>query len=180
MKYSLLNKLKSKCTLTKSKSPCKQYENEPWFKSSFNREQTDKFLKPTEIGTFVVRKSESTPNSFALSVKVPKYMNMAEISHYLIVQSKEGFCIKGLSKHFDDLKSLITHCSYMRDMIPIMLNLDFYKSESEISDTSVKKSQFLYYFSTSTTSLGSTVSSTSDFFEDFSDMGSTSSLNLCE
>ncbi len=87
-----------------------------------------------EIGVFLVRKSESIKECFVLSIKVAKYLNSNEISHYLIEKTKHGFNIKGYTKVFQDIESLITHCSFMRDMLPIILNLEYFKKEITLSE----------------------------------------------
>ena len=181
MKQSVLQKLKSKCKLAQKitsrifDTQNDAYDNEPWYKQEFTRDQTETFLRLKEIGVFVIRKSETNVNCHVLSVRVPKYINSAEVSHYLLVKSSEGFCIRGLDKHFENLRALITHCSFMRDMIPVTLNVDFYRERTVRCD--VKKDNFMMIFK-STTSLGSTTSSTSDFSEEFEFDLSTSSLNF--
>ena len=178
MKYSVIQKLKAKYKLIKSTVNFAN-SDELWYKPQFTREQAEEYLRTKQIGIFVVRKSETNKSCHVLSVKVPKYLNIAQVSHYLIMQSKVGYAIKGLNKQFEDIRSLITHCSYMRDMIPIMLNLDYYRSQTETEIN--KKKTNLFYYLTSTSSLGSTTSSTSDFSEDLNlDFSSMSSLNLCE
>lgn len=181
MKYSVIQKLKSKYNLVKLLKSNQNRDSKTidlWYKEKFTRQQADNYLQLKEIGVFIVRKSETNKNCHVLSVRVPKYINAAEISHYLILRSKNGYCIKGLDKHFDNLKSLITHCSIMRDMIPILLNLKYYNQLAGVDEYNKNKNNFMYYF-TSTTSLGSTISSTSDFSEDFElDLSTSSSINL--
>lgn len=157
MKQSFIQKLKLK--FKNEPTINTQEENMPiWFVDNMTREQAELLLMSKEIGLFVVRKSETLSGCYVLSVKVPKYINAAQISHYLIVKSKKGFCIKGsMHKEFQDIKSLVTHCSFMRDLIPICLNLDYY------NDNKRKFNEFIYYFN-STTSLDSISSS------DFSDL----------
>ena len=69
------------------------------------------------------------------------------------MKSAEGFVIRGQKKKFNDLISLVTHCSVMRDMLPVLLNLDFYRNESE-----KKKINEYFYYSTSAGSTSSTSS----------------------
>ena len=131
-----------------------------WYKCNFNRNQAENFLADTDIGTFVMRKSETIQDCLCLSVKVPKYINVTEISHYLIVQSKSTrnhntYSVRGYSKEFSDLDSLVTHCSVMRDILPVTLNLDFYREKSNHYEN--KRNDFFYY-SSSSSSLTSTES----------------------
>lgn len=124
-----------------------------------------------EIGVFVVRKSETQSDSFVLSVRVPKYLNPREVSHYLIVSNaaQDSFCVRGFQKEFSDLKSLVTHCSLMRDILPVMLNLDYYNNESSrrhVVQQERRENDLIYCFfsspSTSTSSLTSIISSQSE------------------
>ena len=140
------------------------YEQEQWYKLSYNREQAEIFLYSKDIGTFVIRKSETIQDSHVLSVKVPKYINPSEISHYLITKSKSTsfqskkssskmvFMVRGYAKEFPDLKSLVTHCSFMRDIIPVTLSLDFYRNNVQKKHEQMRNS---FYFSSSTSSLTS-------------------------
>jgi hypothetical protein len=146
MKQSVIQILKSKLKTSNT-----DVINSEWYKEYFNREQAENFLTTKEIGVFVIRRSETIKDSYVLSVRVPKYQNSHEISHYLIVKSKKGYSIRGSSlKEFPDLTSLVTHCSLMRDVLPVMLNLDHYRGE----DKSKRANDFFYY-SSSTSSLSS-------------------------
>ncbi len=124
-----------------------------WFKSNFNREEAEDYLRDKEIGVFVIRESETILDCYVLSVKCSKYIHYTgknEISNYIIVKSNDGFIIRGNQKRFNDLISLVTHCSVMRDMLPVLLNLDFYRNEFEM-----KKINDSFYYSTSTVSTSS-------------------------
>lgn len=156
MKQSFIQKLKIKFKTEQTDNiQCQNVPN--WYVDHMTREQAENLLITKEIGLFVVRRSETISGSYVLSVKVPKYINPTQVSHYLIIKTKKGFCVKGsVHKEFQDIKSLVTHCSFMRDLIPICLNLDYY------NDNKRKFNEFIYYFN-STTSLDSISSSQSDF-----------------
>ncbi|CAF0797834.1 unnamed protein product [Brachionus calyciflorus] len=158
MKQSVLQKLKSKFKTSNLVEVEKVNEPMPaWFNEKISREQAEELLMQHQIGLFIVRKSESMTGCYVLSVKVPKFINSNEVSHYLIVRSKKGYCVRGaMHKEFQDIKSLVTHCSFMRDLIPICLNLDYYNENKR------KYNEFIYYFN-STTSLNSLSSAHSDF-----------------
>lgn len=161
MKQSVIQKLRNKFRSASNQHQVETIDetcSNLWFKASLNREQAEAYILPNEIGTFVIRKSESILDCHVLSVKVPKYVNITEISHYLIVKSKRGYSVRGFSKEFNDLKSLVTHCAFMRDMLPVLLNLDFYKSQLKQNEF---KSNDFFYYSSSTSSLASTMSSSS-------------------
>jgi hypothetical protein len=152
---------------------CMQAE---WYKPLYNRAQSEEWLKSKEIGVFLIRTSESYQHTHVLSLKVPKYMNPAEIAHYLLVRDEKTntYCVNGFNyKQFSDLSSLVTHCSLMRDILPVMLNLQFYQLDQVSSNG--RECDFIYYFTstttsttTSTSSLTSTISSESNF-SDLSD-----------
>lgn len=174
MKQSVLQKLKSKFrqSSTISSTNCEEDQrvkeieiNNLWLRENLSREEAENILLKKEIGFFLVRKSETVQQNFVLSVRVPKFINMNLVAHYLIVKSKSGYCLRGFeSKEFSDLKSLVTHCSYLRDMLPIQINLEYYNEREK------KRNEFIYYFNTkSTSSLSSVVSVQSDF-SDLSDL----------
>jgi hypothetical protein len=167
MKPTLFQKLRSAFKTSSSQSlNTKETTTPQWYKSDYNREQAENYLLAHEIGTFVIRKSETIQDCHVLSVKVPKYINASEISHYLIVKSKSTslsslhqakkssksvYSVRGYNKEFSDLKSLVTHCSFMRDIIPVTLNLEFYRERAE-QQAGHRHNDFFYY-SSSTSSL---------------------------
>ena len=104
---------------------------------------------------FLVRKSESMQNCYVLSVKVPKYINHSFIAHYLIDKSRGAYYIRGSLEKFTSLESLINHCSEQRDILPIILNYDYYEQKQELVNqlSHVRTNEFLYYSSGS--SIGS-------------------------
>ena len=174
MKISVLQKLKSKWQTTRSNQNVKQStqtiknvhssaESAIWLKSSYTRDEATRYLVDKEVGVFIIRQSETISDCYVLSVKVAKYINATEISHYIIVKSQDAlFTIRGFTKEFSDLKSLVTHCSFIRDMLPILLNLNYYRKEIILYE---KKLNDLCYFSTSKSSLTSTNSMDSLFSE---------------
>jgi len=177
MKPTLFQKLRSAFKTSSSQSlNAKDNATPQWYKSDYNREQAENYLLEHEIGTFVIRKSETIQECHVLSVKVPKYVNVSEISHYLIVKSKSTslsslhqakskssksvYSVRGYNKEFSDLKSLVTHCSFMRDIIPVTLNLEFYRERAE-QQANHRHNDFFYY-SSSASSLTASESSDSD------------------
>ena len=123
-----------------------------WYAPELTREEAEIYLLEKEVGVFIVRKSESRANCFVLSVKVAKYLNSNEISHYLIHQVGNTFELKGHQKHFHDLKSLVTHCSVIRDMLPVLLNLKFFEDGYQQHFNEDKSDNYMFY-SSSTSSL---------------------------
>ncbi|XP_077998043.1 uncharacterized protein LOC144451139 isoform X2 [Glandiceps talaboti] len=56
----------------------------PWFQAGIPREIAMEILQQEEIGAFVVRDSKSHTGSYALSLRVPKEVNVSGIANYLI------------------------------------------------------------------------------------------------
>jgi hypothetical protein len=107
-------------------------------------------------------------------------MNQNGISHYLIIESKEGFCIRGHDhKGFTDLKSLVTHCSVMRDILPVVLDIDHYNTNKTNANKTNNYSSLSPKRYNSGSSIGSSISSGSDDFADLNSLvDSNSSLIL--
>jgi hypothetical protein len=127
-------------------------------------------MRHQQVGVFLVRKSETVRQAYVLSVRVPRYVNKTEVSHYLIeTTAKSGLRIKGSVREFNDMASLITHCSLVRGELPVLLNVDFYNQEKK-TQTSLAKMRDLLYFS-SQSSLNSDQSIQVSFVNDdvFSD-----------
>lgn len=93
------------------------------------RKEAELYLSNKSIGVFIIRKSESRKNYYVVSLKVPKYINQSEISHFLIEKTKNFYKIIGTDKQFTNLTKLITHCSLVRDLLPITLNLRYYQQQ---------------------------------------------------
>ena len=137
-----------------------------WFMPGLTRQETEFHLISKKIGAFVIRQSESKVNNYVLSVKVAKFINPTEISHYLVIKTANNtFRLKGFNKEFADLSSLVTHCSVIRDMLPILLDLNHYR---QIAQPVYNKEDNYMIYSSSSSSLIS-----------FSSVGSFSSNNSC-
>ncbi|KAI9555511.1 hypothetical protein GHT06_018026 [Daphnia sinensis] len=95
----------------------------PWFQAGIPREISLEILQQEPVGSFLVRESTSKPGCYALSVRVPKECQKPSIAHYLITQTNRGFKIKGFTKEFPSLTSLIVHHSVMQELLPCPLLL---------------------------------------------------------
>ena len=74
-----------------SLSPEEEHVGAPWYQASVPRELSLELLDQEEVGSFIVRDSNSHPGCYALSVKVPGTEDeSASISHYLIVKTAQG------------------------------------------------------------------------------------------
>lgn len=100
----------------------------PWFQAGIPREIALEVLGQEPVGSFMVRKSTSKPGCFALSLRVPRSLQPTGISHYLIMHTNRGYKIKGFTKEFGTLTSLITHHSVMPELLPCPLSLSRYNS----------------------------------------------------
>lgn len=93
-----------------------------------------------DIGSFLIRFSNSCKNCFALSIRVPYFANTSGVAHYLIIRNQNGYKLKGVDKEFKTLRSLVTHYSVMQEILPVTLNI--YSSTTHN-----------YYMTTNTTTL---------------------------
>lgn len=111
----------------------------PWFQAGIPREISLEILQQEPVGSFLVRHSTSKPGCYALSLRVPKDYQATNIAHYLIVQTNQGFKIKGFTKEFPSLTSLIVHHSVMPELLPCPLRLnrpstDYLESNSKANN----------------------------------------------
>ncbi|XP_034949403.1 tensin-1-like isoform X2 [Chelonus insularis] len=98
----------------------------PWFQAGIPREITLEVLSQEPEGAFMVRESTSKPGCYALSLRVPREFQPSGIAHYLIMRTNKGYKIKGFTKEFTTLTSLITHHSVMPELLPCPLSLSRY------------------------------------------------------
>ncbi|CAH0553144.1 unnamed protein product [Brassicogethes aeneus] len=98
----------------------------PWYQAGIPREIALEILSHEPNGAFMVRESTSKPGCFALSLRVPRSFQPSGIAHYLIVRANKGYKIKGFTKEFNSLTSLITHHSVMPELLPCPLSLSRY------------------------------------------------------
>ncbi|XP_046405724.1 tensin-1-like [Ischnura elegans] len=108
----------------------------PWFQAGIPREITLEVLGQEPVGAFMVRESTSKPGCYALSLRVPKDFQQSGIAHYLIMRTNKGYKIKGFTKEFSSLTSLITHHSVMPELLPCPLSLSRYNPSFINSDSS--------------------------------------------
>lgn len=107
----------------------------PWFQAGIPREIALEILGQEPVGAFMVRESTSKPGCFALSLRVPRNFQPTGIAHYLIVRTNKGYKIKGFTKEFTTLTSLITHHSVMPELLPCPLSLSRYNPSFVRSDS---------------------------------------------
>ncbi|KAA0203546.1 hypothetical protein HAZT_HAZT008854 [Hyalella azteca] len=93
------------------------------FQAGIPREIALEVLGQEPLGAFLVRESSSKPGCYALSLRVPTDFASTGIAHYLIVKTSRGYRIKGFTKEFPTLRTLITHHSVMPELLPVPLLL---------------------------------------------------------
>ncbi|CAG2106242.1 unnamed protein product, partial [Medioppia subpectinata] len=95
-----------------------------WFYGSTQRDNATKMLDNCPIGSFIVRRSTTQQNCFALTLRVPNDYHLTGIAHYLIVMTeRQTFKIKGFSKEFQSIECLVIHHSIMKELLPCPLLL---------------------------------------------------------
>ncbi|XP_053679490.1 uncharacterized protein LOC128730467 [Anopheles nili] len=94
---------------------------ESWYHEDLPRNLSLELLMDKQPGSFLVRKSATQPDCYALSLRVPPGSG-PRIAHYLIVRTAaNGFRIKGFQKEFSSLRALIVHHSVMPEALPVPL-----------------------------------------------------------
>ncbi|XP_049536301.1 uncharacterized protein LOC125951478 [Anopheles darlingi] len=94
---------------------------ECWYHENLPRNLSLELLTDKQPGHFLVRKSTTQPDCYALSLRVPPGTG-TRIAHYLIVRTAtDGYKIKGFQKEFSSLRGLIVHHSVMPEALPIPL-----------------------------------------------------------
>uniref|UniRef100_A0A182YQ15 SH2 domain-containing protein n=2 Tax=Anopheles stephensi TaxID=30069 RepID=A0A182YQ15_ANOST len=95
--------------------------DECWYHENLPRSLSLQLLIDKPPGSFLVRKSTSQPDCYALSLRVPPGSG-PRIAHYLIVRTAtDGYKIKGFQKEFSSLRALIVHHSVMPEALPVPL-----------------------------------------------------------
>lgn len=91
-----------------------------WYQSGLLGKFSLEMLKHQSPGSFIIHKSSHKSSNFILSLRVPS-KSSNKVSHYLILQSKKGYRIKGEAKFFPTIASLVTHHSVMSEQLPVTL-----------------------------------------------------------
>ncbi|XP_058449703.1 uncharacterized protein LOC131429535 [Malaya genurostris] len=96
--------------------------NESWYHENLPRDLSLELLTNKTPGQFIVRKSTTQQDCYALSLRVPP--PGPKIAHYLIVRTaNDGYQIKGFHKEFTSLRALIVHHSVMPESLPVPLDV---------------------------------------------------------
>jgi len=134
--------LNHKLTVTIFEEEAEQLRQAPWFQAGIPREIALEVLRNEPIGSFIVRESTTKSGCFALSMRVPREFQPMGITHYLILRTGRGYKIKGFTKEFQSLVSLITHHSVMPELLPCPLSLHRHH-RSKYSRRRVNSSDFV-------------------------------------
>ncbi|CAF1533937.1 unnamed protein product [Rotaria sp. Silwood1] len=95
-----------------------------WYQEGLPRHICEEYLNDNTkpIGSFIIRHSYTyVEYPFVISIKT----NLSSIEHYLIERTidNDGYRLKGSSKTFDNLSTLVLHHTIMPDILPITLVL---------------------------------------------------------
>eukprot|EP00095_Tigriopus_kingsejongensis_P009308 maker-scaffold320_size207635-snap-gene-0.9 protein:Tk09308 transcript:maker-scaffold320_size207635-snap-gene-0.9-mRNA-1 annotation:"hypothetical protein DAPPUDRAFT_309534" len=97
--------------------PSDLLKHSAWYQPGLSRDISVEILSSEPVGSFLVRCSETRPDAFALSLRVPN----GSVIHYLIISNQGGWRIKGSNKAFTSLSTLIIHHSIMSELLPCPL-----------------------------------------------------------
>lgn len=121
------------------------FNNASWFQTGLIGEMALEMLTLQNAGSFLVHKGASKSGNLILSLCVP-LKTTSKISHHLILHSKTcGYRLKGSTKDFPTITSLVTHHSVMAEHLPVTLllprpqnipskNIEDYDNFSSIED----------------------------------------------
>ncbi|CRL06766.1 CLUMA_CG019781, isoform A [Clunio marinus] len=92
-----------------------------WYHSRIIGKFSEEILHHQSPGSFIIHKASHKSANFILSLRVPS--KTSKVVHHLIVQSKRGYRLKGATKNFSTITSLVTHHSVMAEQLPVALSL---------------------------------------------------------
>jgi hypothetical protein len=107
-----------------------------WYQSGLLGKFSLEMLKHQSPGSFIIHKGSHKSANFILSLRIPANPNTISspssnrrsksknVAHYLILQSKKGYRIKGAKKFFPTVSSLVTHHSVMAESLPVTLTVE--------------------------------------------------------
>lgn len=139
-KQSVAERIPVKC-----EAEPEDFKNASWFQTGLNGEMALEMLKLQNAGSFLVHKGASKSGNLILSLRVPS-TKTSKVVHHLILHSKTcGYRLKGSTKDFTTITSLVTHHSVMAEHLPVTLilprpqniptkNIEDYDNFSSIAD----------------------------------------------
>uniref|UniRef100_A0A1A9X0N5 SH2 domain-containing protein n=1 Tax=Glossina brevipalpis TaxID=37001 RepID=A0A1A9X0N5_9MUSC len=99
-----------------------ELKDAPWFQAGISREIAEEVLASKSPGAFFVRRSASKFGCYALTLRISSLVE-PKTANYIILNTVNGYKIKGFRKEFKTLKALITHHSVMPELLPVPLAL---------------------------------------------------------
>lgn len=106
-----------------------------WYQSGLLGKFSLEMLKHQSPGSFIIHKGSHKSANFILSLRIPtnstptsspsnRRSKSKNVAHFLILQSKKGYRIKGAKKFFSTISSLVTHHSVMSESLPVTLQVE--------------------------------------------------------
>lgn len=95
-------------------------EDAEWFQEGLPREIAMEILSFQPEGGFIVRRSNSSPGNYALSLKAPQ----GKIVHFLIENVPIGVKLQNCPTTFPSLVDLIHHLTVNKETLPCTLSMD--------------------------------------------------------
>lgn len=110
-----------------------------WYQSGLLGKFSLEMLKHQTPGSFIIHKGSHKSANFILSLRIPSDSTTSSsstptsirttkkskhVAHFLILQSKRGYRIKGAKKFFPTIASLVTHHSVMAESLPVTLTVE--------------------------------------------------------
>lgn len=105
-----------------------------WYRGGIIGNFAVEILEHQTPGSFIIHKGSCSSGNFILSLRVPTASTLPKVVHHLIVQSKQGYRLKGATKLFPTVTSLVTHHSVMAEQLPVALLLQRPSSLSKKSN----------------------------------------------
>lgn len=95
-----------------------------WYQSGIIGKFSEEILQHQMPGSFIIHRVSQKSGNFILSLRAPaNNEKSSKVVHFLIVYTKKGYRIKGATKVFATIKSLVTHHSVLAEQLPVTLAL---------------------------------------------------------
>lgn len=93
-----------------------------WYQSGIIGKFSEEILQHQTPGTFIIHRVSQKSGNFILSLRAPSQTS-SKVVHFMILQSKQGYRLKGAAKYFNTITSLVTHHSVLAEQLPVTLTL---------------------------------------------------------
>jgi len=136
----IYDKFGNSCTEALREAPTAKCEAEVedlssncWYQSGLLGKFSLEMLKHQSSGSFVIHKGSFKSKNFILSLRVPSSKS-AKVKHFLVLQSRKGYRLKGATKFFPTIAALVTHHSVMAEQLPVTLAVQRISSQAKNDD----------------------------------------------